>query len=294
MDAFPDAFAADVMVLTDCENPAVDVPGLTVSLRGLLEVEVTCESAECDVHSGLWGNIAPDPAIALTQLVARLVDQDGRMALGRRPVDPKWMEESRAVPLDRDTIKKGAHLMSGIEPLPERGLSPAAWAWRQPAVTVLSTTLPAPGREKNAIRRAASAKLSCRVAPGQTADELYAEIERAVCKEPPGGVRVTMKRLGGGASSWDYAPKGPAFEAADRAYQKAWGRPLVRIGVGGSIPFVALFGRRFGNLPLILNGVIDPETTAHGPNESMHVGVFEKAMLANVYLLDELSRLPSR
>ncbi|HNH47070.1 MAG TPA: dipeptidase, partial [Myxococcota bacterium] len=64
----------------------------------------------------------------------------------------------------------------------------------------------------------------------------------------------------------------------------------LRIGVGGSIPFVALFGRRFGDLPLILNGVIDPETTAHGPNESLHLGIFAKTIQANVYLYDELSR----
>jgi hypothetical protein len=76
-----------------------------------------------------------------------------------------------------------------------------------------------------------------------------------------------------------------------RAYEKAWGKKLLPIGVGGSIPFVALFGRRFGDRPLILNGVMDPETGAHGPDESMHVGVFEKAIAANVYLYDELGAL---
>jgi acetylornithine deacetylase/succinyl-diaminopimelate desuccinylase-like protein len=65
----------------------------------------------------------------------------------------------------------------------------------------------------------------------------------------------------------------------------------VQVGVGGSIPFVALFGRRFGDLPLILNGVMDPKTTAHGPNESMHLGIFRKAISANVYLYDELGAL---
>ena len=106
---------------------------------------------------------------------------------------------------------------------------------------------------------------------------------------------MSRTRLTGHASSWDYAPKGPAFEAVDRAYERAWGKKPVRIGIGGSIPFVALFGRRFGNLPLVLNGVIDPETTAHGPNESMHVGIFEKTLRANVHLLDELATLtPTR
>jgi len=96
----------------------------------------------------------------------------------------------------------------------------------------------------------------------------------------------------GGADSWLYEPQGPAFEAVDRAYARAWGKPPVQIGVGGSIPFVALFGRRYASLPLVLNGVMDPLTGAHGPNESLHLGVLHNAIEANVRLLDELSTLP--
>jgi acetylornithine deacetylase/succinyl-diaminopimelate desuccinylase-like protein len=292
MDAHPDAFAADVMVLTDCENPSTEIPGLTVSLRGLLELDVSVETADCDVHSGLWGNLVPDPSMLLVKLLARLVDEDGRLAFGRREIDAAWMESSRAVPLDAAVVRSGAHLLEGVSPLPDRALTPAAWAWRQPAITVLSTTFPAPGTEKNAIRKAVSARISCRIAPGQTKEELLALVSGELTRDVPGGARVRVVDLGGGATSWDYTPKGPAFEAADRAYTKAWGQKLTRMGIGGSIPFVALFGRRYGNLPLILNGVIDPDTTAHGPNESMDVGVFRKTMAANVYLLDELSRLP--
>jgi acetylornithine deacetylase/succinyl-diaminopimelate desuccinylase-like protein len=105
-------------------------------------------------------------------------------------------------------------------------------------------------------------------------------------------VRVSLNLKPWQAESWLYEPKGPAFDAADRAYERAFGRPLLPIGVGGSIPFVALFGRRYAELPLILNGVMDPETGAHGPDESLHLGVFRKAVLANLYLLDELARLP--
>jgi cysteinylglycine-S-conjugate dipeptidase len=290
MDAFPDAFGADVMVLTDCENPSVDIPGLTVSLRGLLEVELVCQSADADVHSGLWGNIAPDPQMSLIKLLARLVDDDGRMMIGRRPVDAAWLKDSHDVPLTNDVIRRGAHLIDGVEPLPLRNLSPAAWVWRQPAVTILSTTMPVPGREKNAVRHQASAKLSIRLAPGQTKDEMLTLLQQTLLNQAPGGVKVTLTELGGGSMSWDYTPQGPAFAAADRAYERAWGRKLLPIGVGGSIPFVAMFGRRFSSLPLILNGVMDPETTAHGPNESLHLGVFHKAMMANVYLIDELAR----
>jgi acetylornithine deacetylase/succinyl-diaminopimelate desuccinylase-like protein len=291
MDAYPEAFEADVMILTDCENPSPEIPGLTVSLRGLLELDVACEALAADVHSGLWGNVVPDAALALMQLVARLVDEDGRLKVGRVEVPEPWRAASRDVPLTAEVIRKSARLVDGVEPLPERGRTPAEWMWRQPAVTVLSTTLPQPGGEKNAVRGQASARLSCRVAPGQTAEELFAAIEAVLTADPPGGVKVTVKPTRSGGS-WLYEPEGPAFPAADRAYEKAWGEKLLPVGVGGSIPFVAMFGRRFGDLPLILNGVMDPETGAHGPNESMHLGVFRKAILANVHLYAELGALP--
>ncbi|HVJ89197.1 MAG TPA: M20/M25/M40 family metallo-hydrolase [Labilithrix sp.] len=289
MDAYPEAFESDAMVLTDCENPSTEIPGITVSLRGLLELEVSVASAKSDVHSGLWGNVVPDPAVTLVSLLARLVDEDGRLKLARRDVDATWLAESHDVPMTADVIRSGARLLDGVHPLPNRGLSPAAWVWRQPAVTILSTTLPAPGTEKNAIRRSASAKLSLRVAPGQTSKELCAAVRAELERDIPGGLTVSLTESAGGASSWDYEASGPAFDAADRAYEAAWGQKPLRVGIGGSIPFVALFGRRFARLPLVLNGVIDPDTGAHGPNESMHVGVYTKTVAANVYLYAELA-----
>jgi acetylornithine deacetylase/succinyl-diaminopimelate desuccinylase-like protein len=291
MEAFPEAFDADVMVLTDCDNPSTETPGLTVSLRGLYEVEVICEALQSDVHSGIWGNMAPDVSTALVKLLARLVDDDGRMALGRLEVPDTWRRETQEIVTD-DAVRQDAGLLPGVEPLPHRGRAPAEWLWRQPAVMVLSTTLPRADEAKNALRSRASATLSIRLAPGQTAADIRAELDKVLTKDVPGGVLVTLRDRPAHADSWLYTPRGPAFAAADRAYEKAWGHPLLPIGVGGSIPFVALFGRRFGDLPLILNGVMDPATGAHGPNESLHLEVFRKAILANLYLLDELAGVP--
>jgi acetylornithine deacetylase/succinyl-diaminopimelate desuccinylase-like protein len=291
MEAFPEAFDADVMILTDCDNPSTEVPGLTVSLRGLYEVEVLCEALQSDVHSGIWGNMAPDVSTALVKVLARLVDDDGRLVLGRLEVPDAWRQETRDIITD-DAVRQDAGLLPGVEPLPQRGRTPAEWLWRQPAVMVLSTTLPRADEAKNALRSRASATLSIRLAPGQTAADMRAELENVLTRDVPGGVRLTLRDRPAHADSWLYTPRGPAFAAADRAYEKAWGHPLLPIGVGGSIPFVALFGRRFGDLPLILNGVMDPATGAHGPNESLHLGVFRKAIVANLYLLDELAGVP--
>ena len=155
----------------------------------------------------------------------------------------------------------------------------------------MSTTLPGPSEKKNAIRSSASAVLSLRVAPGQDPADLVTAVTEHLLAQPTCGVKVTVEECGPSGEGWLYTPSGPAFDAADRAYEKSWGRPLVQVGIGGSIPFVAMFGKRFSDLPLILNGVLDPFSTAHGPNESMDLGIFRKAIAANVYLLDELAKL---
>lgn len=291
MDAWPEAFASDVMVLTDCENPSTDLPGLTVSLRGLLECTVLVEALEADAHSGLWGGMVPDVSTALVTLLARLWDENGRLRHPRMTVPAGWVAAARDVPLGREVVRGGAHLLPGVEPLPEEGHPPAEHLWRQPAITVVATTLPTLATKKNALRARASAVLSVRVAPGMEDAVIQDHLTRELLRDAPGGTKVTVSWGAGPSGAWLYEPRGPAFPAADRAYTRAWGRPLLPVGVGGSIPFVSLFGRRFGDLPLILNGVIDPETTAHGPNESLHLGVFRKAVLANVHLYAELGAL---
>ena len=291
MDAHPDAFEADVLVLTDCENPSTEIPGLTVSLRGLMEVELTVSALSADGHSGLWGNMVPDVSIALMKLVARLTDDDGRLALGRVDVPMKWREAAYDVPLTSEVIHEGANILDGVAPLPLRGRPAAEWMWRQPSLTVVATTLPSREVKKNALRTQASATLSVRVAPGQTVEELFGLIHDAVTTDVPGGVKVELSVGEHAGEGWLYELSRPVFDAVERAYMATWGRGPLLVGVGGSIPIVALFGRRFGDLPLILNGVMDPKTTAHGPNESMHLGVFRKAIAANVHLYAELGAL---
>src|SRR6185295_17490493 len=115
-----------------------------------------------------------------------------------------------------------------------------------------------PEEQKNAVRKQASATLSIRLAPGQTAEQMRELLAEALLRDPPGGVAVKLVEHPGRSASWLYEPKAPVFDAVDRAYVRGWGQPLLRVGIGGSIPFVALFGRRYGHLPLVLNGVMDP------------------------------------
>jgi len=81
---------------------------------------------------------------------------------------------------------------------------------------------------------------------------------------------------------------GPAYEAARWAFAQAWGTPAVDIGVGGSIPFVAAFADVFPDAEILITGVEDPDTRAHGANESLHLGAFRRACVAETLLLHRL------
>jgi len=288
MTEYPEAFAADAMVLTDCENPSTDVAGLTVSLRGLLELKVTLRALQGKVHSGLWGGALPDPAVGLMKLVAQLVDDEGRVVGLEHPVDPAWRESVAGLSPDDADLRRDAGLRDGVAGLDPGGRPRVEWMWRQPHLTVVGTSLPQLDQTANVILPEASAVLSLRLAPGMSAEGAFESLRARIEASTPFGLEVEVEQHHG-VAGWSYEAQGPAFDAAERAYRDAFGKDLVRIGVGGSIPFITLFAERFPDTPLILNGVMDPRTNAHGPNESLHVGLFGKVVQANVNLLQELS-----
>ncbi|MBL4850032.1 MAG: M20/M25/M40 family metallo-hydrolase [Planctomycetes bacterium] len=289
METFPDAFDADVMVLTDCDNPSSEVAGLTVSLRGLLEFDVKVSALAAKVHSGLWGGALPDVAVGLCKVISALVTERGRVVgLDGPDVSNSWRAQVSELSPSDDDLRRDAGLRDDVPGLDPGGRPRVEWLWRRPHLTVIATTLPTMGQAANVLLPDASARLSVRLAPGQSADEAFEHLEGLINEAVPFGLSCELTR-NVSSEGWSYEAIGPAFDAAERAYRRAFGADLVRIGVGGSIPFITMFAERFPETPLILNGVMDPRTSAHGPNESLHVGLFEKVVLANVYLLQELA-----
>ena len=84
-------------------------------------------------------------------------------------------------------------------------------------------------------------------------------------------------------------PAGLVFEAAERALAAAFGAPVVYQGVGGSIPLLAPLTQALGGAPALLTGVEDPDTRAHGPDESLHLADWHSACLGEAYLFAELA-----
>ena len=135
---------------------------------------------------------------------------------------------------------------------------------------------------------AARAKLALRTAPGDTAANAHQRLAEHLKKNAPWGAEVSVTLVDAGEATQIDAT-GPAYEAARRAFKDAWdGTAAVDMGVGGSIPFIAEFLESFPSASVLVTGVEDPDTRAHGPNEGLHLPEYERVLVAEVLMLANL------
>jgi cysteinylglycine-S-conjugate dipeptidase len=279
--AHQDRVQADVVILADSANASPDVPALTTSLRGGVNVTVEVRTLDHAIHSGLYGGPIPDALTALCHLLATLHDKTGNVAvkgLTRTPARPSALteEELRA----ESGLLDGVHLI-GTGTLTER-------LWTQPALDVIGLDAPPVASASNTLIPAARAKISLRVAPGDNAEHAREALFAHLKAHAPWGVHVTVESL---ATVAPYQAKtgGAAYRAAHQALAEAWGTPAVDLGIGGSLAFVTAFAQTVPHAELLITGVEDPATNAHAPNESLDLNLFERACLAETLLLAHLA-----
>ena len=132
-----------------------------------------------------------------------------------------------------------------------------------------------------------------RVAPGGDARAHLDALTRHLEQHAPWGAQVTVTP---GDIGQPYAidASGPVYDAARAAFRQAWGNEPVDMGMGGSIPFIAEFAAAFPSAKILVTGVEDPGTQAHSINESLHLGVLERAATAEALLLANLPRQTDR
>jgi acetylornithine deacetylase/succinyl-diaminopimelate desuccinylase-like protein len=282
--AHRDSLAADVIVIADSDNWSPKVPALTVSLRGLADCVVEVATLDHGLHSGLWGGVVPDALSVLVRLLASLHDDDGNVAVpGLHETDAAALNYPE-YPAER--VRADSGLLDGVSeigsgPVPQR-------LWAKPAITVIGIDTTTIAASSNTLIPRARAKISMRVAPGGDAaahlDALTAHLQR----HAPWGAQVTVTR---GEVGQPYAieANGTVYDAARAAFRQAWGVEPVDMGMGGSIPFIAEFAAAFPQAKILVTGVEDPATQAHSINESLHLGVLERAAAAEALLLANLS-----
>lgn len=298
LDAFlaehAETLRADVIVLADVTNWKQGWPGVTFALRGLALLDVTVRSLRRPVHSGMWGGPVPDALTATARLLASLHDEEGRPAVEGFADDVRELtaDERRrieALDPDLDELRREVGLLDGVEWIGDDAHSVLERLWVRPTITPIGVDAPAVDEASPTLLAEVRARISLRLAPGQDPDRAVARVTDHLHQRAPWGVEVEV-RPGMAVPAWATAPTGPAFDAVTAAMTAAYGREPALMGCGGTIPFVQPFSDAFGGAPCLLVGVEDPESNAHGEDESLHLGDFEKACLAEAILFDELAR----
>jgi acetylornithine deacetylase/succinyl-diaminopimelate desuccinylase-like protein len=278
-----DRLAADVIVIADAGNWDIGVPSLTTSLRGLVRVDVEVRTLRHAVHSGMWGGLVPDAIMALTTLLSTLWTEDGSPAVGGLASGPAADVD---YPDERLRAESGAApgtTWIGAGPVVER-------LWTRPAITVTGFDAPKVAGASNTLVPVARARITVRLAPGDTSANVIARLEEHLRKHVPWGAQLTTTVVDAGEPTV-LPSAGPAYTAARTALAEAWdGVVPVDMGTGGSIPFIAEFQEAFPGASILVTGVEDPDTRAHGPNEGLHLAEFERAVLAEALLLGYLRR----
>ena len=278
---YHDRLAADVIVIADAGNWDIGVPSLTTSLRGLIRMDVEVRTLTHAVHSGMWGGLVPDAIMALTRLLATLWTQDGSPA-----VDGLVSGPAADVDYPEDRLRAESGVAPGTSWIGTGSAVERLWA--RPAITVTGFDAPKVAGASNTLVPVARARVTVRLAPGDTSANAATRLREHLEKHVPWGARLTTTVVDAGEPTVLPAA-GPAYAAARSALAEAWdGAAPVDMGTGGSIPFIAEFRETFPAASILVTGVEDPDTRAHGPNEGLHLPEFERAVLAEALLLQRL------
>jgi acetylornithine deacetylase/succinyl-diaminopimelate desuccinylase-like protein len=278
---YQDRLAADVIVVADSGNWRVDVPALTTSLRGLVDGVIEVRTLDHALHSGMFGGAVPDAVTVLIRVLASLWDDRGTLAvpgLIRGDVDDVDYPEA--------DLRTDAGVLDGVRLIGEG--SPASRLWVRPALTVIGMDVPPIATSSNTLQPVARAKFSLRTAPGQDGRAAFEALVDHLRSATPWGARVEV-RLGELGRAWAGDVDGGVYDLARWALERAWGRPAVHMGVGGSIPFIAALQQVYPDAVVLVTGVEDPDTRAHGIDESLHLDSFARACVAETLLLAGLA-----
>jgi acetylornithine deacetylase/succinyl-diaminopimelate desuccinylase-like protein len=274
---------ADAIVLADSANWAIGKPALTTTLRGMIRLVLTVRALDHGVHSGMFGGAVPDAITALIRMIATLHDGAGSVAVA-------GLKSGLAADLEypEQRLREESGLLDGVELIGTGSI--LSRMWTKPSITTIGIDAPAVATSSNTLVPKAAAKISMRIAPDQDPHEAYQLLAEHLRASAPWGVEVDIQ-LDDEGSGFCADASGPIYDQARAAFADAWGVAPVDVGIGGSIPFVAAFARRFPDAGILITGVEDPDTRAHGANESLHLGEFGRVCLAEAVLLERLGLL---
>ncbi len=288
----PADLKADFALVSDTEMFAPGLPTLCVGLRGMIYTELEVRGAKTDLHSGQYGGAAPNPFVALAQMIAKLKDENGHILIPGfyDDVIPPSKEELAAwqsLPFDEEVYRQtevGSRALVG-----ETGYSVLERTWARPTLDAHGMPGGFTGAgAKTVIPAKAMAKVSMRLVPGMTPAKAFAQYKSFVEKIAPAGVDVTVRLIHSGDPC--LVPVDNAYvQASTRAMHEVWGKDTVFIRSGGSIPIVGDFAQHLG-LPSVMMGFGLPDDNLHAPNEKFSLKNFELGIESIIRFLEEAGR----
>jgi acetylornithine deacetylase/succinyl-diaminopimelate desuccinylase-like protein len=229
----------------------------------------------------MFGGPVLDAPTLLSRLIATLHDDEGNVAIEGLVAKDDVVED-----VDEEQYRADASVLDGVR-LAGNG-SIASRLWTKPALSIIGIDAPAVDVASNTLLPAARAKFSLRLAPGQDPDAAMDAVGRHLEANAPFGAKVTfVPGERGNAFSTDTTSA--AARHAKWALGEAWGVPAVEMGIGGSIPFIADLTETYPDVQILVTGVEDPDSRAHSANESLHIGDFRNAVLAEALMLARLN-----
>jgi acetylornithine deacetylase/succinyl-diaminopimelate desuccinylase-like protein len=286
-----DLLSADLCVISDTSMRAIEEPAITHSLRGMTYIEINIEGPKEDLHSGLWGGAAHNPALALVEILGKLYNPDNTIAV------PGFYDD--VVPLtdaEREMIARTD--LSEADYKATTGV-PAIWGDENYTIRERLSARPTldingiwsgwtgPG-PKTIIPQKAGAKLSSRLVGNQDPDKIFNLIKGYIESITPETVKVKVDLLTTGMPAlipFDI----PEMQAAVRAYEKGWGHTPVFTRGGGSIPVVADIANIL-DIPVVMMGYGLDSDGLHSPNEHYRIEMFQRGIKTAIIYLDELSQ----
>ena len=288
----PPELKADFALISDTELFAPGLPTLCVGLRGMIYTELEVHGARSDLHSGMYGGAAPNPFMALAQMLARLKDEEGRILIPGFyddiiPPSPEELLAWRSLPFDEEQYRiseVGSRTLVG-----EPGYSVLERTWARPTLDVHGIPGGFTGAgAKTVIPAKALAKVSMRLVPGMKPAKIFALYKAYAEKIAPAGVDVEVRLISAGDPC--LIPVDNRYiQAATRALKEVWGRETVFIRSGGSVPIVGDFARHLG-IPSVMMGFGLPDDNIHAPNEKFHLRNFELGIESIMRFLEEAGR----
>jgi acetylornithine deacetylase/succinyl-diaminopimelate desuccinylase-like protein len=257
----------------------------TTSLRGLVNGVLTVEILSEGVHSGDASGVVAESFRIARALLKRVDETETGTVL-----DPSF---HAAIPEERrEQAKRAAEVLgsevharfpfvAGARPMAERLDELVLNRTSRPALSVTGADgLPTPSSAGNVLRPRTALSLSLRIPPTIDGERAAKHLKAILEAEPPYGARVSFE-YGQSATGWHAPATAPWLETIlNEASKKHFGAPAMWMGEGGTIPFMAMLGKKFPDAQFLITGVLGPHANAHGPNEFLHIEYAKKLTAA--------------